>query len=119
MPVAEVRIGQAPAQPCRLIITNRREVDEARLEITHDDPVRVEVLEQGPDRCGRGLRRAGATLDGSSTLTVTIGDNDTSPPPSAGGGGGGGGPSDLVLLALLSGVLLARCAPRPRRPTPR
>jgi hypothetical protein len=65
----------------------------------------------------------GATLDGSSTLTITINDNDTSAPPSggggSGGGGGGGGPSDLVLLALLSGVLLARCAPRPRRPTPR
>ena len=55
----------------------------------------------------------GATLDGSSTLTVTINDNDTSPPPSGGGGGGGGGSSDLVLLALLAGVLLARCARAP------
>jgi choice-of-anchor B domain-containing protein len=50
----------------------------------------------------------GAMLDGSSTLTVTIEDNDTSPPPRSGGGGGGGS-SDLVLLALLAGVLLARC----------
>jgi hypothetical protein len=57
----------------------------------------------------------GATLDGSSTLTVTITDNDTMAPPS---GGGGGGSSDVVLLALLAGVLLARCAARPRRPTP-
>jgi choice-of-anchor B domain-containing protein len=53
----------------------------------------------------------GAVLDGSSTLTVTITDNDTSAPPS---GGGGGGSSDLVLLALLAGVLLARGAARPR-----
>jgi choice-of-anchor B domain-containing protein len=57
----------------------------------------------------------GATLDGSSTLTVTITDNDVSAPPS--GGGGGGGSSDFVLLALLAGVLLARFAARPRRPT--
>jgi hypothetical protein len=47
----------------------------------------------------------GAGLDGSSTLTVTIDDNDTNPLRS---GGGGGGSSDLVLLALLVGVLLAR-----------
>ena len=60
----------------------------------------------------------GATLDGSSTLTVTINDNDTRAPPS-GGGGGGGGSSDVVLLALLAGVLLARFAVRPRRETRR
>ena len=60
----------------------------------------------------------GATLDGSSTLTVTINDNDSPPPPS-GGGGGGGGSSDLVLLAALAGVLLARFAARLRRPTAR
>lgn len=53
----------------------------------------------------------GATLDGSSTLTVTISDNDTSAPPT----GGGGGSSDFALLALLAGVLLARFAVRPRR----
>jgi choice-of-anchor B domain-containing protein len=57
----------------------------------------------------------GATLDGASSLTITINDNDSSPPPT--GGGGGGGSSDFVLLALLAGVLLARCAARPRRPT--
>jgi choice-of-anchor B domain-containing protein len=57
----------------------------------------------------------GAVLDGSSTLTVTITDNDASAPPTGGGGGGGGGGStDLVLLALLAGVLLARRATRPR-----
>jgi choice-of-anchor B domain-containing protein len=59
----------------------------------------------------------GATLDGSSTLTVTINDNDTSAPPS--GGGGGGSSSDLVLLALLAGVLLARLHAAAPRPTPR
>ena len=60
----------------------------------------------------------GATLDGSSTLTVTINDNDSSaPPPTAGGGGGGGGSSDVVLLVLLTGVLLARFAVRRRRET--
>jgi hypothetical protein len=53
----------------------------------------------------------GAALDGSSVLTVTINDNDT--PPPTGGGGGGGGSTDLVLLALLAGVLLARGAARP------
>ncbi len=58
----------------------------------------------------------GATLDGSSTLTVIIDDNDTNPPPSS-GGGGGGGPSDLGLLALLTGVLLARRAARRHRLT--
>ena len=57
----------------------------------------------------------GAALDGSSTLTVTIGDDDTAAPPS-GGGGGGGGSSDLALLALLAGVLLARRATCRRRP---
>ncbi len=57
----------------------------------------------------------GATLDGSSTLTVTISDNDTNPPPNGGGGGGGGGGStDFALLALLAGVLLARGAQRRR-----
>ncbi len=52
----------------------------------------------------------GASLDGSSTLTITIDANDANDanPPPSGGGGGGGGSSDLVLLALLAGVLLAR-----------
>ena len=59
----------------------------------------------------------GATLDGSSTLTVTINDNDGSYQPRAERGGGGS--SDFVLLALLAGVLLARFPARPRRPTPR
>ena len=57
----------------------------------------------------------GATLDGSSTLTVTITDNDTSTPPARSSGGGGS--SDLALLALLAGVLLARFAARPRPAT--
>jgi hypothetical protein len=48
----------------------------------------------------------GAVLDGASSLTVTIDDNDARPPPS--GDGGGGGATDLALLALLAGVLLAR-----------
>jgi choice-of-anchor B domain-containing protein len=62
----------------------------------------------------------GVTLDGASTLTVTIDDNDTSapPPPSGGGGGGGGGSTDFWLLALLAGVLLARYAARLRRQPP-
>ncbi|HVJ29981.1 MAG TPA: Calx-beta domain-containing protein, partial [Gammaproteobacteria bacterium] len=60
----------------------------------------------------------GAVIDGSSTMTVTIDDDEGGyPPPS--GDRGGGGSSDLVLLALLSGVLLARCGPRPRPPTAR
>ncbi|HSC13567.1 MAG TPA: choice-of-anchor B family protein [Gammaproteobacteria bacterium] len=64
----------------------------------------------------------GATLDGSSTLTVTINDNDSTAPIAGGGGsggGGGGGSSDVVLLVLLAGVLLARRAARLRRPTSR
>jgi choice-of-anchor B domain-containing protein len=59
----------------------------------------------------------GATLDGSSVLTVTINDNDAAAPPS--GGGGGGGSTDLVLLALLAGVLLARAARLPHAPARR
>ena len=51
----------------------------------------------------------GAALDGSSTLTVTISDNDASTPPAnGGGGGGGGGSSGLALLVLLTGALLTR-----------
>ena len=53
----------------------------------------------------------GATLDGSSILTVTIADNDSNAPPRGSGGGGGGGSSDLAwLVALARSVLLARCA---------
>ena len=59
----------------------------------------------------------GAALDGSSTMIVSINDNDGSFQPRA--ERGGGGPSDFALLALLAGVLLARFAARPRRPTPR
>jgi choice-of-anchor B domain-containing protein len=59
----------------------------------------------------------GATLDGSSALTVTINDNDSSAPPPTGGGGGGS--SDVMLLALLASILLVRVTSRPRRPTPR
>jgi hypothetical protein len=50
---------------------------------------------------------SGATIDGSSTLTVTIDDNDSTPPSMGGGGGGGGGSTDLGLLALLASALLA------------
>ena len=49
----------------------------------------------------------GATIDGSSLLTVTITDDDANPPPS---GGGGGGAIDWALLALLASTLLARHA---------
>lgn len=47
----------------------------------------------------------GATIDGASTLTVTIDDNDAAPPQSSGGGGGGS--MDLRSLALLATALLA------------
>jgi choice-of-anchor B domain-containing protein len=53
----------------------------------------------------------GAALDGAGTLTLTITDNDVSAPS----GGGGGGSTDLVLLALLAGVLLARYVARSGR----
>jgi choice-of-anchor B domain-containing protein len=85
--------------------------------------IRDDVAVEGPETLTVTLSglTGGATLDGSSTLTVTINDNDSSAPPptGGGGGGGGGGSSDFVLLALLAGVLLARFAARPRRPTPR
>jgi MYXO-CTERM domain-containing protein len=47
----------------------------------------------------------GATIDGSSMLTITIADNDTA---SQGGGGGGGGSTDPALLLLAALTLLAR-----------
>ena len=47
----------------------------------------------------------GATIDGSSTLTVTIDANDAAAAPPARSGGGGG--VDLALLAVLAGSLLA------------
>jgi len=86
--------------------------------------IRDDVVVEGPETLTVTLSglTGGATLDGSSTLTVTINDNDSSaPPPTAGGGGGGGGggSSDFPLLALLTGVLLARFAVRPRRETRR
>ena len=81
-------------------------VDDAGIEGTETVTLRLSML------------TGGATLDGSSTWTVTIDDNDTAapPPPTSGGasGGGGGGSTDFLLLALLAGVLLARHAPRPR-----
>lgn len=46
----------------------------------------------------------GATIDGSSILTITLSDNDTS---RGGGGGGGGGSTDLGLLLLAAVALLA------------
>ncbi|HUQ52288.1 MAG TPA: choice-of-anchor B family protein [Gammaproteobacteria bacterium] len=55
-----------------------------------------------------------ATLDGSSTLTITIADNDSTPPASGGGGRSGGGSMDLALLALLASTLLNK-VPRRRR----
>jgi hypothetical protein len=54
----------------------------------------------------------GATLDGSSSLTVTIADNDAAPAPS--GGGGGGGAIGLAWLALLASTLLVRSTRRRR-----
>jgi choice-of-anchor B domain-containing protein len=59
----------------------------------------------------------GAALDGSSTSIITINDNDGSFQPREERGGSGS--SDFELLALLTGVLLARFAARPRRATPR
>lgn len=53
----------------------------------------------------------GATIDGSSSLTVTIADNDANPPSS----GGGGGATGLAWLALLASALLAGGARRCRR----
>jgi MYXO-CTERM domain-containing protein len=47
----------------------------------------------------------GATIDGSSMLTITIADNDTA---SQGGGGGGGGSTDPALLLLAALALLAQ-----------
>jgi len=61
----------------------------------------------------------GATLDGSSTMFVTIDDNETGYPAPSADRGGGGGSSDFALLALLTGVLLARFTARPRGHTPR
>ena len=48
----------------------------------------------------------GATIDGSSSLTVTITDNDAAPPASRGGGGGGA--IGLAWLALLASTLTRR-----------
>jgi hypothetical protein len=59
----------------------------------------------------------GATIDGSSSLTVTITDNDAAPPPSRGGGGGGGGAIGLAWLALLASTLLAKSTRRRRSTT--
>ncbi|RPI57356.1 MAG: choice-of-anchor B family protein, partial [Lysobacterales bacterium] len=62
----------------------------------------------------------GAAFDGGNLLTVTITDNDkdndnnAAPLPSDDGSGTGS--TDLLLLALLAGVLLARCTQRSRRP---
>lgn len=47
----------------------------------------------------------GATLDGSSSLTVTIADNDSAAAPARSGGGGGA--VGLASLALLASALLA------------
>ena len=53
----------------------------------------------------------GATLDGSSILTVTIADNDSNAPPRSNGGGGGGS-TDLAWLVALAGTLLISRARR-------
>lgn len=50
----------------------------------------------------------GATIDGSSSLVVTLNDNDAAPPSGGGNGGGGGGALDVLLLWCLVSVLLAR-----------
>ena len=46
VPPAQVRVLQAPAQPRRLAIADGRDVDQARVEITHHDAERLEVLEE-------------------------------------------------------------------------
>jgi hypothetical protein len=58
----------------------------------------------------------GATLDGSSTLTVDLSDDDTSvaPPPGRGGGGGASGMSFLALLGLCLALALAQHKARRR-----
>jgi hypothetical protein len=48
----------------------------------------------------------GATIDGSSILTITLADNDT-PSQGGGGGGGGGGSTDLASLLLTAIALIA------------
>jgi choice-of-anchor B domain-containing protein len=50
----------------------------------------------------------GATIDGSSHLTVTITDNDAAPVPAPSRSGGGGGAISLAWLALLASTLVAR-----------
>ncbi len=56
----------------------------------------------------------GATLDGSSMLTVTIADNDSNAPPRSNGGGGGGSTDLAWLVALASTLLISRARRRDR-----
>ena len=56
VPVAEVAVGQLPAQPCPLPAAQGREVDEPLVEVADHDPERFEVIEQRPEDVGRGLR---------------------------------------------------------------
>jgi hypothetical protein len=54
----------------------------------------------------------GATLDGSSILTVTIADNDSNAPPRGNSGGGGGSSSLAWLVALACTLLISRARRR-------
>jgi hypothetical protein len=46
VPVAEIGVGELPAQPGSLPASHGREVDEAFVQVTDDDPERFEVVEE-------------------------------------------------------------------------
>ena len=57
MPVPELRVGQAPAEPGRLALAQGGDVDEAGVEVANDHAERLEVIEQVADprpELGRG-----------------------------------------------------------------
>ena len=57
----------------------------------------------------------GVAIEGSSTIDVTISDNDAVIPPGPGSGGGGGGAADFWLLLLAGLPLLGIRRGRPAR----